>query len=570
MTSPVAMWKLQPTLNADQAAALAAYPPVIRQLLVNRGLETPEAVQRFIEPDYDRDSHDPFLFRDMGKVLTRIATARDAGQRVVVHGDYDADGVCASVVLMSLLQELGFDDSLIDVYIPHRATEGYGLNVNTIEQLASQGTKLIITCDCGITNVEEITRAAAAGIDVIVTDHHLAPTTLPPAFAMINPNVPGETYPFKQLSGTGVAFKVVQAAVQKKLVSSTFAKWLLDLVAIGTVTDFMPLRDENRTLVSYGLTVLRKTQRPGLQALLGVMNRPAETVTTSVISFGIGPRLNAAGRLNHANLAYNLFMASGDEAVGYARELDAVNKERQTLGETIAKAVIDRLELKENQPNLIFAYDPSWPGGVVGAVASRLAHEYHRPTIIVGRQQENITGSGRSIVGVNITDLLHRAHDRFERLGGHPMACGFTLKADSDPVEVGQKLQALLGPLDPESLVPTQSVEADMEMAEVTWPVYEVLAKLEPFGEGNPRPIFRLAGVTVVDFRTVGSDGQHLRLTLRGRQSIIRPAIGFRLGEWAERLTIGDELDCLVELEARTWNGQRELQLKIVDLRLAA
>ena len=366
-------------------------PPTVATLLYHRDITTQEQIDEFLHPDYSRDVHDPFLFKDMEKTVRRLFEAIEKGEQITIHGDYDADGVSASVILTDTLKVLGAKH--LDVYLPHRETDGYGLNTNTIEHLHEKGTKVIITCDCGISNKKEVELANEKGIDVIITDHHSIPAELPPAFAIIHPKIEGETYPYRDLAGGGVAFKLAQALLKAHHQTHEtlpdgqshdgFEKWLLDMVAIASVADMVPLIGESRTLTKYGLIVLNKTKRIGMQKLLlearilaedGSMSKEIDAI---MIGFRIAPRINAAGRLDHANTAYQL-LATDDptEAVDLAWQLDQSNDERRKITDEYVKEAVAQVEKDQMDNPVLFAFGKHWQTGVVGLIASRLKSKY--------------------------------------------------------------------------------------------------------------------------------------------------------------------------------------------------
>jgi single-stranded-DNA-specific exonuclease len=415
-------------------------PPIVARLLYHRNLTTQPAIDEFLNPDYSIHVHDPYLFRDMTKAVDRIFRAAENGEKITIHGDYDADGVSASVILASLFKILNIN---FDVFLPHRETDGYGLNMNTVDLLHSQGTKIIITCDCGISNAPEIAKANEFSIDVIVTDHHSIPAKLPDAYAIIHPKVVGETYPDQTLAGGGVAFKLAQGILRKhkeshELLSNgdrheAYEKWLLDMVAIASVADMVPLLGESRTLTKYGLIVLNKTRRIGLQKLLleaRLLNDDGtnrKEINADTIGFQIAPRINAAGRMNHANAAYNLLVTdSPTDAIDLAFALDQSNQDRQKMTEEIVKEAAKQIEIDQKNNPVLFAIG-EWPIGIVGLIASKLKERYQKPTIIMSKGAA-ITGSGRSVPGFNMIGAMQEVPELFLKFGGHPMACGFTLK----------------------------------------------------------------------------------------------------------------------------------------------
>ncbi len=562
-------WIVSPPMDARFRDFLPEVHPVVLQLLANRGLTTPEAVKAFLHADYAEDLHDPFLFRDMRPAVDRIYAAIDRGEKIVVHGDYDADGVCGSVVLVSTLRALGAN---VDVYIPHRENEGYGVSLATVESLANAGCKLMITTDCGTSSVQEVHRANALGMDVIVTDHHQPPPELPAAFALLNPQVAGESYPFKFLSGSGVAFKLADALArsddQKKLPTG-FEKWLLDVVALSTVTDIMPLLGENRVLVKYGLIVLRKTRRRGLRALFQLAGSELSQADTTTLGFVVGPRINAAGRLHHALSAFHLLMTEDpQEAQQLAVELEQTNRDRQNIARAMTDEAKAQLQTESaGEIAVCVTYNKSWSVGVVGLVAGRLCDAFGKPSFVFTQNAGKMIGSGRSVKTIDITKLLRTMEDQFERFGGHAQACGLTLKQEISIEAFRERVNQAVGAIsDPAMLRPQLFVDAEVPLEEITWEFFEALEALEPFGEGNPLPVLMSSMCTVVGVQAVGKEGRHLQLRLAASTPAVKKCIGFDFGAWGARLSVGDVLDVVYNVTVNEWKGNRELQLKILDL----
>lgn len=570
------IWQLAKGGQKQVPASEDSLSPLAATLLANRDLSDAQTIESFLHPEYARDTHDPYLFTDMRKVVDRVFLAIEQGERLAIFGDYDADGVCSSVVLTVTLRELG--GIIADVYLPHREKEGYGLNVVAVEQFARQGVTLLMTLDCGTTNTAEIVAAKKLGIDVIVIDHHHVPDELPGAFALLNPKMPSETYPFRYLASVGMAFKVSQALLQEQRRRApqeierleAFEKWLLDLVAIATVTDLVPLVGENRTLLKYGLITLNKTRRVGLLSLIKEMGGKLGALDTQAIAFQIGPRINAAGRMNHANAAYALLTCEDDrESAVLAKSLNEENQRRQQRTEELTAEARSQVESQLHRRVLVAVGD-GWPVGLVGLVASRLMETYHRPVLVIGRTDHGLTGSGRSIPTFNIIEALHRTPELFVKFGGHAQACGFTVKDDASLARLAEALNEFAEEvLTEEDLKPVLTIDAALLLRDVQWSTYETVQLFEPFGMNNPKPKFLFSRVQVVGLGTVGSANQHLKLTLSDEQGTIRQAIGFRIGEWETKLRLGDSIDVVAELAASEWNGNRELQLKIVDLRPA-
>ncbi|EKD79572.1 MAG: hypothetical protein ACD_41C00033G0003 [uncultured bacterium] len=557
-------YQSQPPAPHDWVQHYPELHPVVANLLYHLGLREPEAIERFLHPNYERDQHDPWLFTDMKKVVQRLIAARDHGESVLVYGDYDADGVCSSVLLYTALQQIGV--AKLQLYLPHRDTEGYGLNMAAVERFHTEGVHLIITVDCGISNASEVARAADLGMDVIVTDHHVEPPILPErAYAMINPQVKRCGYPWPMLAGVGVAFKVVQALRQELKLDEGFEKWLLDLVAISTITDCMPLQDENRTLVKYGLVVLNKTKRLGLQQLIQATHKPGTAVTPSSIGYRIGPWINAAGRIDHANVAVQLLLAEqADQAQQQVETLAKTNTLRQDQTETMFQAAKLQAETQLEQP-VLFTYGENWPLGLVGLVAGKLVTAFHKPAFVMTTNQGQIFGSGRSVTGVNLIKTLQSIDSCFARYGGHAMACGFslvdTVSREQFAEQFQQAVRSQIEALPTEHVVP---LAADLAITDITWDLVEQLDAMQPWGEGNPEPLFGLRTVPVKDFQTVGSTSKHLRLVLGDEAHSIK-AIAFGFGAKADTLQLGDTISLIGRIGVNEWNGHKDLQFVVED-----
>lgn len=551
-------WKIADKINADS---------VVLQLLHNRGLTTPEQIEDFLHPQYE-NLHDPFLFRDMDKFVSRIREAVNSGEVVFVYGDYDADGVCSAVLLSETLKRVGVKQ--VEVYLPHREREGYGLNVTALEYIVEQGAALVITVDCGSSNVGEVLYGRERGLDIMILDHHEEPPVKPEGVtAFINPQLSGETYPFKNLAAVGVVFKAAQALWQAFGLPVGEEKWFLDLAAIATVTDMMPLLDENRILVKYGLVVLNKTRRLGLEALIKAMNYAGGDLGVYEVGFMIGPRLNAAGRIDHANAAYELLETTDQEiANDLAASLNAANIERQTATERILRQALAQVEPQAESNLVLTAIGDNWPVGVVGLVASKITERFHRPSLVITRADKGLTGSGRSIPGFNITEALRGGKEHLTRFGGHEGACGFTLiseealapfRADMNKAAVA-KLQAA-------DLAKVLKVDMELDFNQVDFDLLNDLDSLSPYGIANPRPRFASLAARVADIFLMGNDKQHMKLKLEQGNKIFS-AVGFGLSrDWAAVLRAGDLIDVVYELDINEWQGRREIQMKIVDIK---
>ena len=569
-------WHIAEPITPDIKHQFPELDPVVLQLLWNRGKRTQEDMDVFLRPDWSRDTFDPALFSNMVQATERIFSALTKGEVITIHGDYDADGTCGTAVLFTTLRDIcrkmGFDESNITTYIPHREKEGYGLSISTVEHLVEHDkTKVVITVDCGISNIDAIDRGRELGVDTIVCDHHTMPPELPHAI-LIHPQVPGETFPNKHLCGTGVAFKLASGLIaQARARGAEFPdgseKWLLDLVAIATVTDVMPLTGENRVLERYGLLVLNKTRRKGIQKLLDVAGSSLGELDTVSIGFQIGPRLNAAGRMTHANEALALLIEEDElEATKLAMRLQEINIERQKASQEMYLEAKRQLGDVTGQ-SLLVAVQEGWGAGLVGLVAGKLLGDYGIPVFVVGKEGDTYVGSGRSVEGFDITQALHHAKDFLDKFGGHPQACGFSTTSQERFEQAVKMMKAFaMEQIQEGSLEPTLDVDAEISLEAISWELFEAIQLFRPFGQANPTPLFVARKVQVSAFSSVGKEGGHLKLRLQSQTGKLVEAIGFRLGDWVEKLTLGCELDVAFEIQVNEWNGNRSLQIRIVDL----
>jgi len=590
----VAKWQLQPAVPDEFKQRFPELHPVVAQLMYQRGLTTQEAIDEFLHPDYEQDLHDPFLFRQMQTAVERIFAAVTKGETIAVHGDYDADGVTSSVVMVSVLEQLRtlFGPSnmpAVEIFIPHREKEGYGLRPTTVEYFAEKKVTLVITVDCGIASVAEIVLAKERGIDVIVTDHHQALQEIPAAVAVIDAHVPGETYPFTGLAGVGVAFKMAQALAregkkrQPDFNWEGFEKWLLDAVAIGTVADVMPLLGENRTLVKYGLVVLNKTPRLGLRALLfkaGIGNGggsngtrdklPKQGLNAYSIAFQIGPRLNAAGRMDHANTAYKLLLTNEmTEAEALSDSIQQSNTARQTLTDSIMIAARQQLT-EQGQERLLVAIGENWPIGVLGLVANKLCEQFAKPVLVISQVDNQVAGSGRSVARFDIAAPLAQLGQYLERYGGHRAACGFGLKTGVLLADFVAAFRTIADPLlVGEAAEPVLEIDAALTLEDASWALYDELEKFEPFGEKNTRPKFLLTKMPLAAIEPLGKDGKHVRLIVKQTNGMLRKLIAFGQSGAVAGWRPGDTIDAVVDLGVNEWNGNRELQLKVLQAKRA-
>jgi single-stranded-DNA-specific exonuclease len=562
-------WVIAPLAPIDHLKRFPAIAPLVVQILYNRGITDPDEMAAFLQVDRPTSTADLFHMAGINRTVDRIRRAIKAREPIAIYGDYDVDGVTATALLVQTLTAFGANAR---PYIPRRADEGYGLNVEALQALKNEGVRLVVTVDCGVRSLAEVAFAKAIGLDLIVSDHHMPLEDLPDAYALINPKQPDCPYPFKELAGVGLAFKLAQALL---LVNARTDNTrvdlteddLLDLVALGTVADLAPLFGENRVLVARGLQQLRRTRRPGLRALLNISG--SRTIDTSTIGFALGPRLNAAGRLDHALNAYDLLLTQ-DPATSerIALDLDARNRERQVLTRDLFEKAREIVMSRSDGAALLFAADPSFNSGVVGLVASRLTEEFYRPSVVIEQGPHESRGSCRSIPEFHITRALDECRELFVRHGGHAAAAGFTIETarlDSLARRLSEIAQRELGG---QELLPTLAIDAALHLNRLKPELFHALQQLEPHGYANPTPVFASRGVSIVELRTVGMDGAHLKLKV-GDGGTIFDAIGFKFGFMAERLTRGDRLDIAYTFEENEWNGERKYQLNIKDMRYA-
>ncbi|MBI4714094.1 single-stranded-DNA-specific exonuclease RecJ [Candidatus Uhrbacteria bacterium] len=587
-------WIVADLIDEEVKQKFPEIHPALLQLLWNRNLRTQEEMDVYLGPDWSRDVHSPALFRQMNEAVQRIFYAFEHKEVITIHGDYDADGVCGSALLLTCLRdisrELSFDvsnsirpDTICDQqqnnktkitsYIPHREKEGYGLSIQTVEHLNShEHTKLIIAVDCGISNKQAIDFAKTLGIDTIVCDHHTVPDQLPEKTIIIHPLVCGETYPSKNLCGTAVAFKLAcslydEARRRGKKIPEGYEKWLLDLVAIATVTDVMPLVKENRVLEMYGLLVLNKTRRIGLKKLIEISGGKFGTLDTTSIGFQIGPRLNAAGRINHATEALDLLMAEDEtQATELAIRLQETNKERQRQ----SSQMYDEAKVQlSTQPlgNLLIAVSDCWAPGLVGLVAGKLVGEHQRPVYVIGKSDELYVGSGRTFGNFDVTAALQHASLHLEKFGGHPQACGFSIRGEENLKSAIELLHSFAAQtISEKDLTPRIEIEKELTLEEVDWNLFEGIERCRPFGQGNPEPLFCALGLSLVSFVQVGNEGKHLKLSVQSPAGRIMPAIAFGFGDRAQNFILGQPLDLAFHIRVNEWNGNRELQLQVEDI----
>lgn len=556
------------------------------EILVARGLDA--AVQDdFMYPDY-RKAHDPFLLPDMDKAVERLVLARQKQEKITIYGDYDIDGLTATTVLLDAFESFGF--RFVDAFIPNRFVEGYGLTVDAIERIAKSGAQLVVTVDCGSLSEKEIIRANELGVDIIVTDHHNVAPVQPPAIAVINPkrllqdypsyytnyrlskkNSRKKLYPFLDLPGVGVAFKLVQA-LQTKLdgLDAGQEKWLLDLVALGTVCDVVTLVDENRLHVYWGLKVLSKTRRPGLRALMAVAKVEPEKVNARSLGFGLGPRMNASGRLETAKHSLDMLRATdGMDALAKAELLDSMNIARRTEQDKILKEAMQQAEAFKYDPVLVVSGE-GWSHGIIGIVAAKLLEKYKKPTFVLEEMDEESKGSARSYGDFSAADAIRASDDLITKGGGHKLAAGVTMPTaviDLFRKRVNEYFNSLDLKPQPPLLLPKEDVTIQ-DFSEVNEELIEQLATLEPYGSGNPEPILKAANVLVVGSKRMGADAQHVKLELQDTRGSVLQTIAFNAeNHWF--VEPGEYVTVWLQPMLNEWQGRRNVEARLVRLETA-
>ena len=539
---------------------------LFERILTARGLTTRAACEAFLQPDYTAVKHDPFLLPDMKKAVVRLKQAREQGEKIVIYGDYDIDGLSATALLLDAFGKFGFKD--VDAFIPNRFIEGYGMTIGAVDKVRDMGADLIVTVDTGSLCHAEIAYATSLGIDTVVTDHHNVAETPPPSVAAVNPKFPGHTYPFRDLCGAGVAFKLVQA-LQTELdgLPDGYEKWLLDLVALGTVCDIVMLADENRANVYWGLEVLKKQQRPGLKALMAVAGIKPEQVNARHLGFGLGPRMNAAGRLETAQHALDMLVArDGLAALEASEKLEELNGRRRSIQDTIfEEACVQAEELADDR--VLVVSSAGWNHGVIGIVASKLVEKYKKPVFIIGERGEEATGSARSFGDFSAADAVRAADDIIIKGGGHGAAAGVTLETEKIGdfrQRVNEFYDSLQLTNQERYLLPRADVEIG-DFSEIDEELVANLAKMEPFGNGNPEPVLKITAASVLSVRRMGADGQHVKLTLRDKNGTALQMLAFNAPEefFCEP---GDTVAAWFQPTVNEWQGVRTVEGRLLHV----
>lgn len=532
---------------------------LLAQILVNRGITEEKEIRTFLEPTRN-DFYDPFLLPDMEKAVDRTIEAINNQEKVMIFGDYDVDGITSVTVLKKFLKERGLETGY---YIPNRLEEGYGLNKEAVEKIIEQGYTLIITVDCGISGIEEIEECNKLGVQTIVTDHHEQGENIPNAYAVIDAKRKDNKYPFRELAGVGIVFKLIQAISTKlNLEEKEYLKYL-DIVAVGTISDIVPLINENRVIAKLGLMLIKMTKNIGLRELIIASNY--KQIDSNTISFGIAPRINACGRMGHQEEALKLFLTDNIvEAKEITNKLNKYNSERQEKEGNIFKQALEKLQTEniENRNTIVLGGD-NWYHGVIGIVASKLTESFFKPTILVCFEGEDGKGSGRSIPSFDLHEALSYSGNYLEKFGGHAMAVGLTLKKENFE-SFKEKFEEFAEQKNIKQIIPTIKIDCEISKNDLKLETVEELKKLEPFGEKNQRPCFVYKGLKINSIRAL-SEGKHLKLSLRDDNQLI-DAIGFNLGHLADEFLIGDKVDIVGILEINEYNGIKKVQINLKDI----
>ncbi len=543
--------------------------PIICQILVQRHIEDFNQAKEFFRPALS-DLHDPWLMKDMDLAVSRILTSFNNKEKILVFGDYDVDGTTAVACMFRFLQKI-YDPAHLAYYIPHRYREGYGVSRQGIDHAHENGFKLIISLDCGIKSVDLIGYAKDLGIDFIVCDHHLPDKELPPAVAILNPKQRGCLYPYKELCGCGVGFKLMTALAQQFNLKEDSYHCYLDLVATAIAADIVPMTGENRVMAYYGIKAINESPSPGIKALIELSGLNKKILNINNIVFVIAPRVNAAGRMDDARKAVQLFIEEDyQKALAYAAILHSDNDDRKEADSSIT---IEALALIENDEELIrrkstVVFKQHWHKGVVGIVASRLIEKYYRPTVVLTRSGEIVAGSARSVAGFNLYEAIHGCREFLLGYGGHFAAAGMTLLPEQVDPFTRKFEEIVASTIQPDQLIPVISVDAEVQFKDLTSALYDILCQMEPFGPDNMKPVFMARNVLDYGWSKIVKE-DHIRFTLKQGNKVFN-GIGFNMAEKFDLLHINQPLDIVFTLDENEWNGEKNLQLKVIDLRLSA
>ena len=532
---------------------------LLATLLVNREITTEEKITKFLNPKRS-DFYNPFGMPDMEKAINRILKAIDNNEKIIIYGDYDVDGITSVAVLKSFLEERGLD---IGVYIPNRLNEGYGLNKDAVKNISENGYKLMITVDCGITAIEEVEYAKSLGIETIITDHHEPIEDLPNAVAVVDAKRKDNKYECRNLAGVGVVFKFIQAlSIKMGLDEKEYLKYL-DIVCVGTISDIVPLTDENRVIVKLGLKLVEQTRNLGLKEIL--QSCGYSKINSTTISFGVAPRINACGRMGHQEEALNLLLSKNPEKVKeLSLKLNEYNKTRQDIKKNIFQEAVDKIEKNNLTKNsTLVVYGNNWHHGVIGIVSSKITELYFKPSILLSEEEGEYKGSGRSINGFDLHEALMQCSQSIKKFGGHAMAVGITIEKDKIE-EFEEVFEKIAKEKNVDKIIPIINVDAEIKLDEINKEMVDSLKELEPYGEANKMPVFAFKNLKIDSIRSL-TNGKNLKLTVKDNKNIVN-AIGFNLGELAESYKIGDKVDIVGNLEINSFNGIESIQINIKDI----
>ena len=532
---------------------------LLAKILVNKNLIKKEDIDLFLKPTR-HDFHNPYLMPDMALAVDRIIKAINNKEKILIYGDYDVDGITSITVVKNFLLERGAN---VTQYIPNRLNEGYGLNKDAIKKISDDAVNLIITVDCGISGIEEVDYANSLGLEVIVTDHHEVGEVLPNAIAVVDAKRKDSTYPFRELAGVGVGFKLIQAIAQRlELEEKEYLKYL-DIVCIGTISDIVPLVDENRVIAKLGLKLVEVTKNVGLKALLEASGY--KKIDSFTVSFGLAPRINACGRMGKEKEALNLFLTQDEnEAKKIALSLNEYNKERQDIEKRIYEDAVNKIEKSEKNKQVLVLGSENWHHGVIGIVASKITDLYFKPSILICFEEDEGKGSGRSIPGFDLYESLTNCSENLEKFGGHSMAVGVTLKKENFE-KFKEEFEKYAQNSNICDIIPIIKIDEEITLEDINIKAVEELNMLEPFGEANKMPLFMYKNLKIQSIRTL-SEGKHIKLTLQDNHFIM-DSIGFNLGHLAEEYQIGDKVDVVGSLEINRFNGRESVQINLKDLR---
>lgn len=532
---------------------------LLANIIVNKGLKTKEKIDIFLNPTRD-DFHDPYLMPDMEIAVNRIIKAIENNEKVIIYGDYDVDGITSITVLKKFLADRGLN---VDEYIPNRLDEGYGLNKAAIEKIVSEKYNLMITVDCGISGIEEVEYANSLGLETIVTDHHEPAEVLPNAIAVVDAKRKDNKYPCNQLAGVGVVFKLTQAISQRLNLDAKEYLKFLDIVCVGTISDIVPLVDENRVIAKLGLKLVEVTRNIGLRTLLNQIGY--KKIDSSAISFGVAPRINACGRMGHEKEALDLFLTDDPvEAQNIAQRLNDYNRQRQDIEKRIYTEVLEKTEKGEKNKSAIVLADENWHHGVIGIVASKITDMYYKPSILICFEDGEGKGSGRSVPGFDLYEALSNCDEHIEKFGGHAMAIGIGVSKEEFP-KFKEDFIKYTDNANIKDLVPIIKIDSEISIKDMQINVVKELDMLEPFGEANKMPIFMYRNLKIDSIRAL-SEGKHLKLTLKDDNLII-DAIGFNMGYLVDEYLLGEKIDVAGNLEVNSFNGRETVQINLKDIR---